>query len=388
MNQYENRLNAYAKAKEYSLDKKDDNDNKSEGLIKTIASNPIKEITAKNGLTPIALSQSKDGKESLYRRVAKFLLIIGVEEAAKIIPHLTQEQIDLIVPEIASIRSVDPDEATVILAEFENLVQKSRQSGGVETARSILEKAFGAQRAEEMIQKTIPFPEGKPFDYMSEMDSERVFHLLRDESPAVQVLVLSQLKPKIAAGVINQMSIENKKEVVQRLAKLQQVSPEVVKRVDRAMEEKVHQLHTQRADSIDGRGALTEIIKRMSIENEKNILQSLASFDEDLTNDIRQRLFTLDDILHADDKVIQNYLRNLEDKDIAFLIAGKNESFREKILTNVSKGRGDIILEEEQLAKPMKKVDCDRITNQFFGYLRREWEEGRLYIAGRDEDYV
>ena len=388
MNQYENRLNAYAKAKEYSLDKKDDNDNKSEGLIKTTVSNPIKEITAKNGLTPIALSQSKDGKESLYRRVAKFLLIIGVEEAAKIIPHLTQEQIDLIVPEIASIRSVDPDEATVILAEFENLVQKSRQSGGVETARSILEKAFGAQRAEEMIQKTIPFPEGKPFDYMSEMDSERVFHLLRDESPAVQVLVLSQLKPKIAAGVINQMSIENKKEVVQRLAKLQQVSPEVVKRVDRAMEEKVHQLHTQRADSIDGRGALTEIIKRMSIENEKNILQSLASFDEDLTNDIRQRLFTLDDILHADDKVIQNYLRNLEDKDIAFLIAGKNESFREKILTNVSKGRGDIILEEEQLAKPMKKVDCDRITNQFFGYLRREWEEGRLYIAGRDEDYV
>ena len=388
MNQYENRLNAYAKAKEYSLDKKDDNDNKSEGLIKTTVSNPIKEITAKNGLTPIALSQSKDGKESLYRRVAKFLLIIGVEEAAKIIPHLTQEQIDLIVPEIASIRSVDPDEATVILAEFENLVQKSRQSGGVETARSILDKAFGAQRAEEMIQKTIPFPEGKPFDYMSEMDSERVFHLLRDESPAVQVLVLSQLKPKIAAGVINQMSIENKKEVVQRLAKLQQVSPEVVKRVDRAMEEKVHQLHTQRADSIDGRGALTEIIKRMSIENEKNILQSLASFDEDLTNDIRQRLFTLDDILHADDKVIQNYLRNLEDKDIAFLIAGKNESFREKILTNVSKGRGDIILEEEQLAKPMKKVDCDRITNQFFGYLRREWEEGRLYIAGRDEDYV
>ena len=122
MNQYENRLNAYAKAKEYSLDKKDDNDNKSEGLIKTTVSNPIKEITAKNGLTPIALSQSKDGKESLYRRVAKFLLIIGVEEAAKIIPHLTQEQIDLIVPEIASIRSVDPDEATVILAEFENEV--------------------------------------------------------------------------------------------------------------------------------------------------------------------------------------------------------------------------------------------------------------------------
>ena len=31
-------------------------------------------------------------RDSVYRRVAKFLLLIGVNEAAKVIPHLTDEQ--------------------------------------------------------------------------------------------------------------------------------------------------------------------------------------------------------------------------------------------------------------------------------------------------------
>ena len=35
--------------------------------------------------------REKDGKESIYRRVAKFLMLIGVDEAAKILPHLTEE---------------------------------------------------------------------------------------------------------------------------------------------------------------------------------------------------------------------------------------------------------------------------------------------------------
>ena len=117
--------------------------------------NSLNDYMDRRGLIKVALSGSEGGKDSLYRRVAKFLLLIGVDEAAKILPHLTPEQTEKIIPEIASIRRVDPDEASVILAEFENLVQRARESGGVTTARSILEKAFGAERAGQMIKKTV-----------------------------------------------------------------------------------------------------------------------------------------------------------------------------------------------------------------------------------------
>ena len=147
--------------------------------------NQQKTQQSQTGLIKVpAKEKQSDEKDSVYRRVAKFLLLIGVDEAAKIIPHLSSEQTERIIPEIASIRSVDPDEASVILAEFQSLLERARESGGVDTARNILEKAYGADRAEELLSKVVPFKGAKPFDYLNDADSERIYFLLKDESSA------------------------------------------------------------------------------------------------------------------------------------------------------------------------------------------------------------
>ena len=381
MKENDNRLNAYMKSAgllKVTEDSLNENSSDSQSYIKL----PSNIRLEKN-------ENVNSEKDSIYRRVAKFLLLIGIDEAAKIIPHLTPEQTEKIIPEIASIRSVDPDEANVILAEFENLVQRSREDGGVSTAKTILVKAFGEERANEMLQKTVPFPNGKPFDYMQEMEGERVFFLLKEESSAVQALVLSHLKPKVAADVINQMELSAKTEVVRRLATLKKIDPEVLRRVDQAMQEKVKNSNTSKSDSIDGRGALADILKKMSPECEKNILSMLSDTDPELGVDLRQRLFTVDDVINCDDRVIQEKLHQMSEIEIAYLIAGKSQDFRDKIFKNISKGRGDIVLEEENLHKPMLKKDCDAITTEFFSFLRRKWEKGELRIIGRDdEQYV
>ena len=149
MDANKNRLNAYKKVSEITDKKK-----APEPLLKTVKASPSVKIVEKSPEKEPYDSK----KDSVYRRVAKFLLLIGIDEAAKILPHLTQEQTEKIIPEIASIRSVDSDEAAVILAEFENLLQQSKtKDGGIDTAKSILVKAFGPERAEEMLQKAVPF---------------------------------------------------------------------------------------------------------------------------------------------------------------------------------------------------------------------------------------
>lgn len=340
---------------------------------------------AQSGAASLAGSGS-NGADSVYRRVAKFLLLIGVNEAAKILPHLTADQTEKIIPELASIRSVDPDEASVIFAEFQSLLERSRQSGGVQTARTILEKAFGADKAQAMLEKTVSYPDGTPFDYLQEISAERLSRLLKDESAPVQALVLSRLKPALAAAFIKSLDRERQKDIIGRMAKLSSISSEVVRRVDRAMREKSQTLSTETGTALDGRGVLAEILKKMDPESEKSILSVLDENDAELGADVRKRLFTLDDIIRADDRFIQETLRAMSDGDLALLIAGKPEEFREKILTNVSKGRGDSVLEEEQLKKPIRKRDADEVTDAFFGTLRRAWEQGKLVIKGRDDD--
>jgi flagellar motor switch protein FliG len=190
-----------------------------------------------------------------------------VDEAAKVMARLTPEQTEKVVLEIASIRRVDPEEATVVLAEFESLLRKAREpSGGLETARTILEGAFGADRAEAMLNKAVPSGGVRPFDYLDGIDPERLRALVADELPAVKALVLSQLEPKLAAAVIARMQPDEKKDTVLRLAKLTSINPEVLRRVDEALREKTMNASATSADSIDGRNALAEILKRRTAE--------------------------------------------------------------------------------------------------------------------------
>lgn len=328
----------------------------------------------------------KDGKENIYRRVAKFLMLIGVDEAAKILPHLSEEQTEKIIPEIASIRYVEPDEAKEILEEFQGLVKQAREEGGVDTARTILEKAFGTHKASVILEKTASQISGKPFEYLSEADSERVGLLLKEESNAVKALVLSYLNPKVSAEVINGMEDEDKKDVVMRLAKLTKISPEIVQRVDKALQEKMNHLATSKSDSIDGKNVLAQILKRMSPEAEEVILNNLAEQDSTLGEDLRERLFTAEDIINADDRFIQDKLHNMDEEEIAYLIATKKEDFREKILSNVSENRRKSILETEDFLHPMRRSDCEKATANFFATLRRAHEDGKLYIKGRDDE--
>jgi len=396
MNLFEMRASAYMSQKK--PEGNDNNQKKTENIKKepvrpvfeSINNHPelvaATEALKNGGLVKVTEEKHEEPKDDVYRRVAKFLVLVGVDEAAKILPHLTKEQTEKIIPQIATIRSVDKEEAAVIMKEFESLVEKAREDGGVDTARNILEKAFGREKADQLLDKAVPFKNGKPFEYLMEADSEKVGILLKGESAPVRAMVLSQLDPKVSAGVINELPVDEKKEVILRLAKMQKIDPEILKAVDQKMQEKFNSLSVEKSESLDGRNTLAQILKRMSPESEEKILNSLSEQDADLGADLRERLFTQEDIVNSDDKFIQNLLRSMNDEDCALLIADKNDEFRSKILENVSSNRANEILACEQYKKPMRRSDVEKITSQFFSVLRRAWEEGKLIIKGRDDE--
>ncbi len=358
---------------------------KKNGATSEDVKNAAKSLT-EGGLVKIPVSSGE--KDSIYRRVAKFLVIVGIDEAAKILPHLTEEQTERIIPEIASIQKITPEESTSILEEFDSLVTKAREEGGLETARNILTKAYGSEKAEDMLKKSVKYPNGKPFDYLSDSDPERIKILIGGESSAVQSLVLSQLDPKKAAKVINLMGQEEKKEVMLRLAKMKQVSPEVIAEIDKSLHEKLLIQNTESSQNLDGRNVLAQILKRMSPTAENSIINSLSAQDPELGADLRKRLFTEEDVIASDDRFIQDYLREKEDSEIAVLIFAKNEAFREKILSNVSKNRKQLILDEESMIQHLTKADSEKATSSFFAVLRRAWENGDLIVSGRDDGEV
>ena len=349
--------------------------------------NAASDALVSGGLLKVPVSKKEaDGRDSVYRRVAKFLLIIGVDEAAKILPHLTEEQTEKIIPEIASIRSVSPEETRQILEEFETLLKNAREGGGIDTAREILKKAYGEKKAKELIDKSVPFPLEKPFEYLNDIDNERINLLLKEESVQVKALILSHLNPKKAASVINLMDSKEKSEVAFRLLKLEPVSPEVIKNLDEILHKKVLLQNSQRTNSLDGKKILAEILKKMSFSTENSILSKISTEEPSLANDLRARLFTVDDVVNSDDRFVQEILMMYSNYEIACLVYKREEKFTKKIFQCISQGRVSQVQEELNINQTFLKSECDKIYSKFLNTLRNAFEEGKLFIKNRTDD--
>jgi flagellar motor switch protein FliG len=312
--------------------------------------------------------------------VAKFLILIGADEAARILPHLEPGQIEAVSREIASIRGVTPEEEEEIMGEFKSLLSSSYRfagssSGGLEAAREILCAAFGAERAEAVLNKAIPFPKESPFNFLEDFTAEQIDLLLKDESAAAAALILSRLPSKLSAAVLARFAPGRRTETVRRIAHQGAVSPEVLKLVTETLKEKALALDRRRGDKleIDGAKALAEILRHGDYSLGDKILKDLAERDPGLGEGVKEKLLTLDDVATMDDKALQEKLRAMTDRDIALLLKGRGREFTEKLFANLSAQRGQAIREEGDLMGPVPRREADEAARLFLEWL---WKAG------------
>lgn len=348
----------------FKIDKYTQNATESQNLNNSI------DFLKTNGLLKVPVeNKNPEGKDSVFRRVAKFLILIGDKEASKILPHLAENQIEKIIPEIASIRTINSDEAKEILEEFSGLLKKTPQIGGVETAKDILERAYGTKKADEMIQKAVPLEGKKPFEYLNTADNQKIYTIIKDENTGIKALILSYIEPKKAAEIINKMDETEKKNVILRMAKMEKMQPEIILQIDKAVYEKSLKLKSEQVIDIDGISALSQILRKMDFTTGTSILKNISEEEPELSEDLRSKIFTVEDVIDIEDRFIQEKLREMSDSDICYLLGGKSENFRCKILDNISSGRRTSIFEQEAILKPMRKSDVDRITSQFLSNI-------------------
>ncbi len=323
-----------------------------------------------------------------YRKVAKFLLLLGQEEAARVMQHLKHEELEGIVREISTIKKIETVEAQAILDEFGGLVKSGALSpgGGSETAKDILVQAFGEKKGGELFKRALP-ESNKPFQYLSEFDANQILILLKDESAHVMAIVLPQLAPKLASEILIRLSPDQRMEVVRRMAKLDKISPDVMFSIDDGLRRKAEKVGKVDTESIDGAQALAGILRYLNPDKEEEILGALEESNPELSESIREKLFTLDDVVRVRPLDLQRELREISDKEIALTLKGKSDAFKDKILSCVSRERRKMILDEFDIIGSVRRQDVDTQTRDFLARLKRLYENGEL-ILEEDDDLV
>lgn len=328
----------------------------------------------------------KTGAEPGIGKAAKFLLLLGTDQASKVLAHLGPEEIEAVSREILKVKNIGAAEANDILAEFGWLVRTRGWSveGGPETAEKMLTTAFGPEKARALMRKASP-ELSRPFRFLKDYDAKELAMILKGESPQVLSVILPYLEPKKASLLIERMPEEERVDLVKRVARLDKVNPEVLRQVEEGLRERIRKVGTVTHEEIDGKAALAGILKHVDPRMEERVLDALTEESPELSKNVRDRLFTLDDVMRVPAKAMQKALRDFQDRDLALLLKGRDQVFKDKILGCVSSNRRSEILDEYSILGPVRREDAAEAGREFLAYLKRAWEDGDIALEGDDE---
>ena len=266
---------------------------------------------------------------------------------------------------------------TFIKIVKDNQTVKSNQIAKGNEAQRFLRETLGEEKG-DALYKTTPkikkFGSTSPFDFLEDFNARQLELFFRNEGSAAAALVLSRLPSKLTADVLANSSPERKAELIKRIAHLGETSPEVLERVAAALREKARcfSISGNPEDDleVDGMDKLRAILKVSGADFGEKLIDDLSVKAPGLSRTLRDDLYTLEDTVNLPDRVIEEKLRTLSDDDIILLLSYPLESFKQKIVSNLSEGREARVREEAEFAGPAAKIEVDAAIRDFLAWFR------------------
>lgn len=314
---------------------------------------------------------------------------LGPERSAQVMKHFNDEEIEQLTLEIANIRKIPNEQREQIFEEFYQLYMANEYiaKGGIDYAKEVLEKALGNQKALDIINRLTSSLQVRPFDFVRKADPTQLLSYIQGEHPQTMALIMAYLDSEQSAVILSSLPAELQSEVARRIAILDRTSPEIIKEIEGVLEKKFSNLVIHDFSTAGGVQAIVQILNRVDRSTEKTILETLEIQDPDLAEDIKKLMFIFEDIIHLDDRSVQQVLREVDQKDLALSLKGSSEEVKNKVKKNMSKRAAELIEEELEFMGPVRLRDVEEAQQRIVGVIRRLEESGEIIISrgGGDE---
>jgi flagellar motor switch protein FliG len=173
-------------------------------------------------------------------------------------------------------------------------------------------------------------------------------------------------------------------QVALRIAGMGETSPRVIAQVEDVIRSKLNDVVQQEYSVAGGPRALAEILNHTDRPTERNVLDNLAATNQELAEEVRRMLFVFEDIVTLEGRVIQQILREVDQKDLVLALRGAPDSVKDIMLENMSERAAAMLKEEMEIQQPQRKRDVDEAQGRIVAVVRRLEEAGTIVIS-RDE---
>jgi len=322
-------------------------------------------------------------------RAAIFLMSLNEAEAAEIMRHMPVGEVQKIGQAMATLKNVTRTQANEVLENFTVSVETQAPLTGSspQSLKRLLSKSLGEEKANSLMERFVD-DQPKGLESLRMMDSREITEIVLHEHPQVIAIVLAGLEPGKSAEVITELPRKMSTDIVQRIAKMQEVPTHAIIELDNVMQQRFSQSGGFKSTEMGGVRNAAEILNTLEKDIGAKVIEELDERDPPLSQEIQDSMFVFDNLLDADDKGIQALVREVTSEVLITALKGADEAIQEKIFGNMSKRAAELLRDDLDAKGPVRVTDVDEAQKQIVAAARQLVDDGKLMLGSGGNDFV
>lgn len=325
-------------------------------------------------------------------KAAQVMLALGEELAGPIFQTLTKEQIYTLNRGVNTLSNVRENRQNEVLLEFYELMKTSNpylSGSGNQFIRSLVERSMTEEDSRQLLSD-LGTDKYSQLQQINAVDARTLANSIRKEHPQTIALILAHIETSKSAKVLAQLPVDVQVEVCMRVASLDTVSPQTLRDVEEALMSEMKGLIISGSDETSGVALVAEILNNIEKVHEDRIFDQLTEVDPELAEEIRNNMFTFDDLIHIDDRGTQTLLKEIDNQVLILALKTSSEEVKQKFFSNISQRAAEMIQEDLEVLGAVRLSDVEAAQATIVQTALQLEADGKIVIAtpGSDDQFV
>jgi flagellar motor switch protein FliG len=317
-------------------------------------------------------------------KAAIFIALVGEELATSLCGELQEKELIMLRQGVHRMAQITPEDVDEVFEEACRHLKKANifAEGSSEYLQRVLSKAMGPEKAAAVLSRIFQEESGDDaygVDALHEMDAKIMAQFLQDEHPQTVAFILAHLYPAHAGEVFALLPEDKQAEVAFRITRLGSTSPGAIEEVSKVLRNEIRQVQGKQ---VGGVRPVAEILNFVNNATEARVMEGLTQLEPELSERIRQLMFTFEDLGKVDDQSMQVLIREVEKDKWVMSMRTASPNLKKKIFANMSERAGALLKEEMESMGPVRLRDVEAAQREVIDLARRLESEGKVILSG------
>ncbi|MCE0503879.1 flagellar motor switch protein FliG [Roseivivax sp. GX 12232] len=320
-------------------------------------------------------------------KAAVLFLCLGEDRGTALMKRLSDTEIRNLTHSMAGLGVIPAAAVEAVMREFgESVANGGSVVGSFSMAEAMLRKVLPEDQVGSILREIRgPLQERDLWARFSALNETSIANYLRSEHDQTAAAILSNLEANVAANVLPLLGEERMISIIERMVRMDAVPSHMMRQIEETLQKDIASVAAQPTVA-ERHKRLADLFNRLDNQLFEKLSPTLEDRMPEAFPEIRQRMFTFDDLIRLDATSLVRVMRTVEGNTLPIALKGAKDHVRDHFLSCLPTRSRDMLDEELQTMEQPKRKDTKNAQRALLDCARQLAAEDVIELPSPDDE--